>query len=199
MAVHGIHARQVRPLDSGLIGKIEMNIVERARIFATAAHAAIGQLRKHTGDPYHIHPMNVVTILKGEGITDSAILAAAWLHDVVEDTKVTFARISVEFGSHIAELVREVTDVSSPGDVNRAVRKAMDFKHLANSSYGGATIKLADIIDNAPSITEHDPQFARIWLAEKAGMLDVLRQGHTGLWKEAKEIIDECLIKVNSA
>lgn len=173
-----------------------MDIVERARIYATAAHTATGQRRKHTEDPYHIHPMNVVTTLKQHGVMDSAMLAGAWLHDLVEDTKVRFRDIAIEFGSTIAQLVREVTDVAALGSGNRKERATKNADHLAQASYSGATIKYADIIDNAPSITRHDPKFAAVWLAEKDHLLGVMRQGHTGLWQLAREIVDECLAEL---
>jgi (p)ppGpp synthase/HD superfamily hydrolase len=60
----------------------EMNIVERARVFATAAHAAVGQKRKYTGEDYIVHPTEVAGIVRDAGGTDAQI-AAAYLHDLV--------------------------------------------------------------------------------------------------------------------
>ena len=57
-------------------------------MFATAAHAAIGQKRKYSGDDYIVHPARVASIVTRHGGTDEMI-AAAWLHDTVEDTDVS--------------------------------------------------------------------------------------------------------------
>ena len=88
-----------------------MNTVERARIFATAAHAAVGQTRKYTGEPYIVHPIEVAKIVENHG-GSNAMIAAALLHDVLEDTSVTFDVLETEFGSEVAELVLWLTDVS---------------------------------------------------------------------------------------
>ncbi|VDZ55823.1 bifunctional (p)ppGpp synthetase II/ guanosine-3',5'-bis pyrophosphate 3'-pyrophosphohydrolase [Serratia odorifera] len=60
-------------------------LVERARRYATKAHAAIDQRRKYTNAPYIVHPQAVVEIVRSVPHTDE-MLAAAWLHDTVEDT-----------------------------------------------------------------------------------------------------------------
>jgi guanosine-3',5'-bis(diphosphate) 3'-pyrophosphohydrolase len=58
-----------------------MTLEDRARTFATAAHAAVGQLRKYTHEPYIVHPAEVVSIVKSVAHTE-AMVAAAWMHDV---------------------------------------------------------------------------------------------------------------------
>src|SRR6186997_1818080 len=105
------------------------DLVEHARQFATAAHRGVGQLRKYTGQPYEEHLRRVAAIV--EGFTDDReMIAAAWLHDVVEDTPATIEDIGREFGPGVRDLVDALTDVSLPHDGNRAVRKAMDRAHL---------------------------------------------------------------------
>lgn len=84
------------------------------------------------------------------------------------------------FGDAVTDLVLEVTDVSRPSDGKRAVRKEKDKEHLAKSSPGGATIKLADLIDNCVSITAHDKGFAPIYLREADALLKVLKHGTKG-------------------
>lgn len=86
-----------------------------------------------------------------------------------------------DFGAAVAALVIEVTDVSRPSDGNRAARKAKDRDHLAKASPDAQTIKLADLISNTQSIVEHDPAFARVYLAEKEALLDVLTRGNAML------------------
>jgi (p)ppGpp synthase/HD superfamily hydrolase len=166
-----------------------MDIVEKARIFATAAHAAVKQTRKYTGEPYIVHPEHVVNIVETV-IHTPEMLAAAWLHDVVEDTGVTMTDILCEFGStDIANYVYWLTDTSTPKDGNRAQRKAKDRERLAQAPAEVQTIKLADLISNSHSIMKHDPKFAVIYLEEKRLLLEVLTQGDRMLWEMANEII----------
>ncbi len=161
-----------------------MTIQERARIFATAAHAAVGQLRKYTFEPYIVHPREVAGIVEEIGGTPEMI-AAAWLHDTVEDTGVTIETIREEFGVEVAELVGWLTDVSRPDHGNRAQRKAVDRAHTASAPAAAQTIKLADLISNTRSIVAHDPKFAETYLAEKRALLEVMTKGDTRLRERA--------------
>ena len=158
-----------------------MNIVLKAEKFATMKHGEIGQVRKYTGEPYINHPAEVVSIVKSVSHTDE-MLAAAWLHDTVEDTITTFEEIEEEFGLTIMEFVKGLTDVSKPEDGNRAIRKAIDRRHMADQTPFVKTIKLADLISNSKSILEHDPQFAKVYIEEKRLLLPVLHEGNKILW-----------------
>jgi (p)ppGpp synthase/HD superfamily hydrolase len=160
----------------------------RARDFATAAHTRVGQVRKYTGLPYIMHPAAVVEIVRGVPHTE-AMLAAAWLHDVVEDTGTPAAQVLAAFGTEVADLVGWLTDVSKPSDGNRAARKAVDCAHSARAPAAAKTVKLADVIDNAGSILQHDRGFARVYFVEKRALLDVLRDGDATLWARADEIV----------
>lgn len=168
----------------------DIPVVDKARIFATAAHHAAGNLRKYTGEPYINHPAAVVEIVRSVPHT-AEMLAAAWLHDVLEDTGVTLDLIYCEFGDDIAEMVEMLTDVSHAHDGLRAHRKAKDREHTARASPAAKTIKLADLIDNARSIVAHDPKFAKVYMAEKALLLDVLREGNPGLHAFASAVVAE--------
>ena len=167
-----------------------MTLVERARVFATAAHAACGQLRKYTYEPYIVHPAEVVSIVSTVDHTD-AMLAAAWLHDVVEDTGVTLETVRAEFGEEVADLVGWLTDVSRPEQGNRATRKAIDRAHTAMAPAAAQTVKLADLISNTRSIMEHDETFARTYLAEKKLLLEVMTKGDATLMALARKNIGE--------
>lgn len=164
----------------------------------TAFHVALGfarcahrkQRRKYTNEPYATHCESVARIV-AEYTSDPDVIAAAVLHDVIEDTEVTEKEIHDIFGKRIVWLVRQVTDISTPKDGNREARKAIDREHLAKSSPEGATIKLADLIDNTGSITAHDPNFARVYLAEKELVLPLLKHGHPELWQRAYETLQE--------
>lgn len=166
-----------------------MDIKVKALTFATAAHAAVGQLRKYTNEPYVVHPIEVAGIVsKVPGATDEMI-AAAYLHDVVEDTGVTIELIRKEFGDEVATLVGWLTDVSRPEHGNRAQRKAIDRAHTAGAPAAAATIKLADLLSNTRSIVEHDEKFAKTYLAEKRLLLEVLKHGDPELWRKCHEQI----------
>ena len=175
-----------------------MNIVEKARIFATAAHAAVKQVRKYTGEPYINHPIHVMSIVKTVPHTD-AMLAAALLHDTVEDTGVTFELIEQEFGSEVANLVSWLTDVSRPEDGNRAVRKHIDLEHTAQAPAAAQTIKLADLISNTSSIVKHDLNFAETYLKEKQALLQVLTKSDRTLlsWAQASVVNGQSVIEHN--
>lgn len=171
-------------------GRIEYLEI-RAQDFATYHHAMSRQVRKYTGEPYIVHPAAVVEIVRGTPYTEDMV-AAAWMHDTVEDTRATLAEITEAFGPRVASLVEMLTDVSRPEDGNRAARKAIDRIHLSHASPDAKTIKLADLIDNTRSIVAHDPAFARIYLAEKAALLEVLREGDSRLYLYALNLLDHC-------
>jgi (p)ppGpp synthase/HD superfamily hydrolase len=160
------------------------NLVKRAAIFAKRAHAAIDHRRKYTNEPYFVHPAEVAALVRSVPHTDE-MLAAAYLHDTVEDTKVTLEDIRAEFGDEVASLVEMLTDVSKPEDGNREVRKAIDREHTAKASPAAKTVKLADLINNTIDIVEHDIDFAVTYLKEKQLLLEVLKEGDPTLWKLA--------------
>ena len=126
--------------------KADVSIIERAYAVAERAHR--GQVRK-SGDPYITHPLAVTTILAELGMTP-VTLAAALLHDTVEDTDYSLEDLEEEFGAEVAKLVDGVTklDKVTYGDNAQAetVRKmivamARDIRVLV--------IKLADRLHNA--------------------------------------------------
>lgn len=162
------------------------DLVERARRYAEHAHGAINHVRKYSGRPYTEHLERVAA--RVAAVTkDRNAIAAAWLHDVVEDTPTTPEQIEREFGAAVAELVAALTD--APREVgNRARRKAVDRERIANAPAAAHTVKLADLIDNAEDIARHDPHFARVYLREMGALLDVLVRGDATLRTEAARL-----------
>ena len=161
-------------------------MVQRAIWFATQAHA--GQTRKYTGEPYVNHPVEVMQLVST--VTDDPeILAAAVLHDVVEDTPATIMNIRIGFSPRVAELVNDLTDVSKPQDGNRATRKELDRQHTAKASPDAKTIKLADLISNSRIIMKDDPNYAKVYMKEKAALLEVLAEGNAELFRQASDIV----------
>ena len=169
-------------------------IVDLADAFANAAHASIQQTRKYSGEPYINHPRQVRQILldhaTGPVLPEQEL--AAILHDVVEDTGVTQELVDQVFGPLIGRLVENLTDISKPTDGNRRTRKALDLAHTAKSDPLAKSVKLADLVANARDITTQDPDFARVWLREKAALLEVLGDGDPGLLALAYQTLNQC-------
>lgn len=162
------------------------SLVDRALLYATAAHGAIGQKRKYTNEEYINHPINVANIIVDNiKYVSTNIVAAAYLHDVVEDTRLTVAGIRYTFGLNIAKLVDELTDKYDQSYGDRATRRAYELSRIAVISPDAKTIKLADIIDNTRNIVKTDPEFARVYIQEKLTLLEVLMDGNKVLWDMA--------------
>lgn len=159
----------------------------KAEMFCRGAHGK--QRRKYTGEPYFNHCVNVANLVAKIG-ADIAMVQASLLHDTLEDTAVSYEDIFLAFGKRVADLVVEVSEVSKPEDGNRAVRKELDRQHYAKSSPDGATIKLADLIDNTGDIARNDIGFAKIYLPEKRRCLEVLKHGDSQLYNLALNVLE---------
>ena len=171
------------------------DLVREARKFATEVHRRIDQRRKYNKQPYEVHLKAVAQIVASVS-DDPEMLAAAWLHDTVEDTPATIEEIEATFGSGVALLVSELTDVSRPSDGNRTARKTIDRAHLANASARAKTIKLADLIDNCQDICREDLRFARVFCDEMEALLAVLEEGDERLQKRAEKVLVKCRSKM---
>jgi hypothetical protein len=175
-----------------------MQLVKAAEDFAVKAHKSIDHRRKYTSQSYAVHLEQVVKLVRS-ATDDPETLAAAWLHDVVEDTAATLDDVEDAFGPAIARLVDALTDISKPTDGNRAYRKALDRYHLAGAPAKAQTVKLADLIDNAKDICAHDPSFGEVYLAEMRALLDVLHDGDAELRSQAEKVYAKCLERVSAA
>lgn len=142
------------------------DVVTRARAFAVQAHGR--QQRKYEKVPYFEHLDRVVALLKEHGYDTPVILAAAYLHDILEDTEANLQQLIAEFGSEVAELVYWLSDLEKG---NRRTRKRMSAWRLSRAPLEAKVIKLADLTDNTPSIVQHDPEFANVYIAEKQAIL----------------------------
>jgi (p)ppGpp synthase/HD superfamily hydrolase len=126
--------------------------------------------RKHRGDtrkdssrtPYVNHVIEVAACLACEGaVTDEALLTAAVLHDTVEDTPTTLEELSAEFGSDVAELVREMTDDKS---LPKQRRKDLQVDHAPSASPRAKQLKIADKICNVRDVANNP---AEGWALER--------------------------------
>jgi len=167
-----------------------------AAIFAIAAHDALGQKRKYSGDPYWKHPQAVAQILiyHGHG-DDKDLIDAAWLHDVPEDTDVSIQTIEDLFGPVTGLYVDGMTKRKYPGQ-RRAYRKNAEASRIAGCCAKVKTLKIADSLHNLPDIIEHDPKFARVYVPEKRHLLDTaLVGGDPVLWAKLDAIIRDYYTK----
>lgn len=170
-----------------------MRLSEKAKQYAINAHDSIKHRRKYTDEPYHVHLERVANLL-ATVCDDEEMIAAAWLHDVLEDVApknpaINEAAIREAFGERVLQLVLELTDVSKPSDGNRTVRKGLDRAHSATASPAGKTIKLADLIDNVIDISKHDPHFARVFRKEALLLLPSLKEGNVVLFERLKQLL----------
>ena len=176
-----------------------MDMLDKAICFCRAAHCAIGQKRKYTGEDYYHHPEDVAKIVAkalGPKATHE-ILSASLMHDACEDTSITLEFIENNLSKEVAILVEMLTDMSKPEDGNRIQRKEIDRKHTALASPDAKTIKLADLISNSKSICEHDKEFAKVYIKEKELLLEVLKEGDQTLWNQANEIVQKAKKELN--
>lgn len=125
---------------------MENALVEKAKKFATAAHR--GQLRnKILNSEYIIHPEEVAMLVERSGGNEIEV-AAAWLHDTVEDTATTIADIRREFGDHVAEIVIGLTDLPEYESLAMEDRKKKQAERVAKEDESIRRIKLCDQISN---------------------------------------------------
>ena len=165
-------------------------LVKSAQHFATQAHTQINHLRKYTKQPYQVHLKRVAQAVS-EVTDDPEIIAAAWLHDTVEDTSATFEDIELNFGSRVVQFVFDLTDVSRPSDGSRAQRKGIDRGHLSQASPAAKTIKLADLMDNCADICKHDERFGRVFVMEMQQLLPHLVDGDERLYERAERLCEK--------
>ena len=161
-------------------------VLEKAVTFASNFHE--GQKRKYNDKPYIIHPIRVAFILASV-LQDTNTIAAGILHDVIEDTEATEELVLKEFGPLITKFVMDVSDHVFDGMGNRAKRKQLYKEQILKSNPPSKSVKLADILDNAQSIIEHDPGFAKVWMAEKQDLLPCLSDGHPQLYLRVSTLI----------
>ena len=132
----------------------DLSLVIRAAEFA--AHKHRDQRRKDANaTPYINHPLALARILTAEGgVTDAPTIAAALLHDTIEDTETTPTELDREFGADIRSIVEEVTDDKR---LDKADRKRLQIEHAAHISHKAQLVKLADKIANIRDVASSPP------------------------------------------
>jgi guanosine-3',5'-bis(diphosphate) 3'-pyrophosphohydrolase len=176
-------------------------LLEQVRLFTDKAHGE--QMRKYSPERYIVHPIRVMKMVS-EYIQDPAVLSAAILHDVLEDTAVSKQELKTFLYSLMADqqaekalnIVVELTDIYTKENYpqyNRRKRKRLEADRIKKASAESHTIKYADIIDNVPEITEHDPDFAARFNAECLDLLYHMKKGVMELREKAFATVNDCM------
>ena len=125
--------------------------LNKAYYFAVKAHE---NQKRHSGDPYVIHPVAVANILSDLKL-DSATIATGLLHDTIEDTHATYQTIKQEFGQEVADLVEGVTKISAFENQALSISKAENFRKLiiaTSKDIRVLLVKIADRLHNMRTI-----------------------------------------------
>lgn len=144
-----------------------------ASIIAAIFHA--GQKRKYTGLPYTVHCFGVAKMVAQylDKRTDAdEVIAAAVLHDILEDTPYKPEMLIEEFPIKTAALVLVLTDVGLD-EGNRATRKQKNFHRICMAGADAQLIKACDFLDNLPSILAFDRSFAKLFVGEMQQFMDL--------------------------
>lgn len=133
----------------------DTGLVLKAMFFAAEKHR--DQRRKGAeASPYINHPIALANVLWHEGgVTDAVVIAAAILHDTVEDTETTPEELETEFSKQISSIVSEVTDDQNLPPV---LRKRLQVLKAPHASHMAKLVKLADKICNLRDILEAPPE-----------------------------------------
>lgn len=143
-----------------------MDIVKVARDFAIECHKV--QVRKYTGNPYSDHLEEVAKIVSLTSKNVEIATATAWLHDCVEDQNVSFETLKSIFSNFECgfQVVAGVKYLTEPNIKDRKIRKAEYRNQLKDAPDWVQSVKCADMLSNVPSIKEHDPKFAKLYVQE---------------------------------
>jgi RelA/SpoT family (p)ppGpp synthetase len=164
-------------------------LLNRAYVYAMKAH---GEQKRASGDPYFSHPLEVAAILTDLKL-DDATIAAALLHDTIEDTPATRAEIDQIFGPDIGHLVEGLTKLKKLDLVSREAKQAENLRKLLLAIADDVRVllvKLADRLHNMRTL-EHMPPEGRRRIAEET--LDIYaplagRMGMQGLREELEDL-----------
>ena len=136
-----------------------MNIADAAKEFAVAQHGP----QKYGDRPYSYHLAQVSQVLAEFGYAgDEAIMAAAWLHDTLEDTPTTYEMLVSEFGKETADIVRAVTSEPGGNRLDRFRKTALKIQ----SNKKALIVKLADRIANTEASLQSNPKLYKMYFKE---------------------------------
>ena len=160
----------------------DMALLTRAALTAAEAHK--GQTRKGGEVPYVNHVIEVAHLVAEAGGTPEMV-AAALLHDTVEDTEATEATIAATFGPCIATLVAGLTDAPDWKGLDRPERKRRQARHMATAPRAIRRIKIADQTSNVRDVGRlpagWEPAEARAYIAGAAQVVEACRGADAAL------------------
>ena len=164
------------------------DLLNRAYVFAMKAH---GSQKRASGDPYFSHPLEVAAILT-EFKVDDATIAAAMLHDTIEDTTVTREDVDKAFGEEIGGLVDGLTKLGKLDFVTRHAQQAENFRKLLLAIADDARVllvKLADRLHNMRTL-QFMPEAKRARIAEDTLDIYAPLAGRMGMQSMRNELED---------
>lgn len=165
-----------------------MSLIIDAAQYAARRYA--GQFRKYTNAPYITHPCRVAGRVAIHDFASEELVAAAYLHDVVEDCDVSIETIRELFGQRVAKYVEELTNTSKFNGLNRAARKAEDRQRISQASASAKIVKLIDRIDNLRELDWSDG-FAKLYSKESRALAVVLSHADSVLTEELLGLCNE--------
>ncbi len=163
-------------------------LLNRAYVYAMKAH---GEQKRASGDPYFSHPLEVAAILTDLKL-DDATIAAALLHDTIEDTPTTRAEIDQIFGPDIGHLVEGLTKLKKLDLVSREAKQAENLRKLLLAIADDVRVllvKLADRLHNMRTL-EHMPPEGRARIAEETLDIYAPLAGRMGMHSLREELED---------
>jgi GTP diphosphokinase / guanosine-3',5'-bis(diphosphate) 3'-diphosphatase len=163
-------------------------LLNRAYVYAMKAH---GEQKRASGDPYFSHPLEVAAILTDLKL-DDATIAAALLHDTIEDTPTTRAEIDQIFGPDIGHLVEGLTKLKKLDLVSREAKQAENLRKLLLAIADDVRvllIKLADRLHNMRTL-HHMPAEGRRRIAEETLDIYAPLAGRMGMHGMREELDD---------
>ncbi|MBV9560683.1 MAG: HD domain-containing protein [Bradyrhizobium sp.] len=164
-----------------------------------AAHRHSGQQRKGRGDePYVNHLAEVANLLAvATGGADAELVAAAWLHDTMEDTDTTKDELTQRFGPRVAGLVEEVTDDMT---LSKDERRRLQVVEAPTKSGGARLIKIADKISNIRARIFFEPNLMqRVELMDYVAWAEQVVAGCRGVNAALDAMFDDAVTKAGSA
>jgi len=170
-------------------------LLNRAYVYAMKAH---GEQRRASGDPYFSHPIEVAAILTDLKL-DDATIAAALLHDTIEDTEATRAEIDTLFGRDIGSLVEGLTKLKKLDLVTKEAKQAENLRKLLLAIAADVRvllIKLADRLHNMRTLHYMPPE-SRRRAAEETLEIYAPLAGRMGMQEMREELEDLAFSEMN--
>jgi GTP diphosphokinase / guanosine-3',5'-bis(diphosphate) 3'-diphosphatase len=171
------------------------DLLNRAYVYAMRAH---GEQKRASGDPYFSHPLQVAAILTDLKL-DDATIAAALLHDTIEDTDATRAEIDRLFGHEIGHLVEGLTKLKKLDLVSKEAKQAENLRKLLLAIADDVRvllIKLADRLHNMRTLEYRPPEARRITAEETLDIYAPLA-GRMGMQEMREELEDSSFRELN--